>query len=99
MTLGESFNWWADVSTAAGLILTLVGAWVAARSVMLSEDDALKIGLARFGSEIREENLRLPHVQNLLASSKSARLGLFAVAIGSGMQLWPVLVRVIANLI
>lgn len=99
MTLGEGFNLCADVSTAAGLILTLVGAWVAARSVILSEDDALNIGLARFASDNREDNLRLPHVQNLLASSKSARCGLFAVAIGSGLQLWPVLVRIIADLI
>lgn len=83
----------ADVLTGLGLAFTLAGAWITARAVILKEDDAIDIGLARFSGETREENLRLPMVQNLLASSRGARRGLLFIAFGTALQIVPIAVR------
>lgn len=82
---------WADIVTLVGLALTLSGAGVTAQSVVLSEDDAINIGLARFAGETREENLQQPAVQNLLHASKSARYGLWIVVMGTALQALPVI--------
>ncbi|MFA5539877.1 MAG: hypothetical protein WDA23_11800 [Gemmobacter sp.] len=87
----------SDILTGLGLALTLAGAWITARAVILREDDAINIGLARFSGETREENLRLPMVQNLLASSRGARRGLLFIAGGTALQLVPIIVRLIAR--
>jgi hypothetical protein len=83
----------ADLLTGLGLVLTGLGAWWAARSLILTEDDAVNIGVARFASEVREENLKLPHVQSLLASSRGARIGLWLIVAGTVLQIAPVAVR------
>ena len=83
----------ADILTGLGLATTLVGAWITARAVILKEDDAINVGLARFSGKDREENLRLPMVQNLLASSRGARRGLLFIAGGTALQIVPIAVR------
>jgi len=83
----------ADALTAIGLILTAFGAGIAARSVILKEDDAIHIGVARWAGETREEDLALPTVQNLLRSSRSARLGLWMVVAGTVLQVMPIAAR------
>jgi len=90
-------NWWSDVLTGAGLLITLIGAGWAAKSVMLHEDDAIRIGLPRYPSELREENLQMPHVQSLLQASKGARAGLLTVAIGTFLQLLPIGYRLLCS--
>lgn len=85
----------ADLVSLVGLILTLIGAGVAAKAVILREDDAIKIGLSRFASEIKEENLKMPMVQNLLWSSRAAKYGLTMVSVGTALQAVPIVVRLI----
>lgn len=92
----ETFHWLSDVVSGIGLFGTAMGATVTARSVILSENDAITIGLARFGGETREQNLRLPAVQNLLNASKGARWGLYIIVAGSALQLAPIVGRLIA---
>ena len=82
---------WADIITLAGLALTLIGAGVTAKSVVLREDDAIDIGLARYAGETREENLKLPAVQNLLNASRGAQRGLWIVVIGIALQALPII--------
>lgn len=96
MTLGEGFNWWADLISAAGLLVSLAGAGWAAKAVILTEDDALNIGLPRWPYEDREKNLTLPHVKSLLDASKGARVGLWVLAFGTMLQFLPAVCRVIA---
>ena len=86
----------SDILTGLGLAITLVGAWITARAVILKEDDAINVGLARFSGKNREENLRLPMVQNLLASSRGARRGLLFIAGGTALQVVPVAVRLVS---
>lgn len=86
----------SDILTGLGLVITLVGAWITARAVILKEDDAINIGLARFSGETREENLDLPMVQNLLASSRGARRGLLFIAGGTALQIVPVGIRLVS---
>ncbi len=76
-----------------GLALTLFGAGRTARAVFLREEDAIRIGQARFGSDSSEENLRLPAVQNLLASSRGAQRGLRLIAAGTLFQMVPIVGR------
>ncbi|MGR3723467.1 hypothetical protein [Abyssibius alkaniclasticus] len=86
----------SDILTGLGLAITLAGAWITARAVILKEDDAIDIGLARFSGETREENLRLPMVQNLLASSRGARRGLLFIAGGTALQIVPIGIRLVS---
>lgn len=74
------------VLSGLGLSLTLIGAVVTARSIILTEDDAIAIGVARYGGT-REENLRLPAVQNLLSQSKAAQVGMWLIALGTALQI------------
>ena len=83
----------ADVFTAVGLVLAASGAAWAAKSVMLKEDDAISIGVPRWASEDRAENLKMPMVQNLLSASTGARWGLWLVVVGTVVQLVPLLAK------
>jgi len=86
----------SDILTGLGLAITLGGAWVTARAVILKEDDAIKIGVSRYSSKDREESIKLPMVQNLLASSRGARRGLLFIAGGTALQIVPIAVRLIS---
>lgn len=83
----------SDILTALGLALTLIGAGITARAVILREDDAIAIGLARYTVQTRDEKLRLPMVQNLLASSRGARRGLLFIVGGTALQIIPIAAR------
>jgi hypothetical protein len=81
---------WSDLFALAGLLLTLIGAVLTARSVILSEDQALHIGVARYVSGKRDQDLQLPAVQNLLGASRGAQRGLCLIAVGTLLQACPV---------
>jgi hypothetical protein len=87
--------YWTDLFTAFGLALTGIGAFVAARAVILKKEDALKIGSGALVSHIPEENLELPMVKNLLSSSWGAQRGLWLVVVGTSLQIIPVVLRLI----
>lgn len=72
--------------TVAGLLLTVVGACVAAWGVLLSPRQAAEIGAARYGSPNWEENLKLPMPQALLRQSRLAAWGLSIIAVGTLLQ-------------
>lgn len=78
-----------DISSVIGGLVSIWGAVVAARAVMLSEEQAIWIGLPRLSKEGREGSLQNPNVQNLLASSKAAKKGLQWVAFGIVLQTIP----------
>tara|TARA_R110002124_G_scaffold68177_1_gene184795 strand:+ start:629 stop:916 length:288 start_codon:yes stop_codon:yes gene_type:complete len=86
----------SDILTGLGLVITLVGAWITARAVILQEADAIDIGVGAWAGETDEENLKMPMVQNLLASSRGARRGLFFIAGGTALQIVPIVVRLIS---
>ena len=85
----------SDPLTGLGLAITLAGAWITARAVILKETNAIKIGVARWAGETDEENLKMPIVQNLLASSRGARRGLLFIAFGTALQFVPIAVRLL----
>lgn len=85
----------SDILTGLGLAITLVGAWITARAVILKEADAIHIGVPRWAGETNEENLKLPMVQNLLASSRGARRGLLFIVLGTALQIVPIAVRLV----
>lgn len=86
-------NLTSDILTGLGLAITLVGAWITARAVILKQADAIHIGVPRWASNTDEENLKMPMVQNLLASSRGARRGLLFIAGGTALQIVPIAVR------
>ena len=85
----------SDLFSALGLILTVLGAGVAARSAILTKETAVEIGVSRLVGETMEENLALPAVKNLLAASRNAQIGLWLVATGTALQLIPVVYRLV----
>jgi hypothetical protein len=78
------------------LAITLIGAWITARAVILKEPDAIKIGLPLWAAKTDEEALQMPMVQNLLASSRGARRGLLFIAGGTALQIVPIAVRLVS---
>ncbi|WP_444666926.1 hypothetical protein [Cereibacter changlensis] len=89
----------SDFLTIIGLALTLAGAGITARAVMLKPEDAIHIGVPRLASERDEENLEMPMVQNLLASSRGARRGLVMIAAGTALQMVPIALRLWSHLL
>lgn len=86
----------ADFVTLIGLLLTAFGAGRAAFSVVLSPDDAVTIGVSRFAGETREENLKLPSVQNLLKASRGAQQGFWLIVAGTAFQIVPIGFRLLS---
>ncbi|MDO9640266.1 MAG: hypothetical protein Q7J44_17140 [Pseudotabrizicola sp.] len=86
----------SDILTGLGLTITLIGAWITARAVILKDADAVHIGVSRLAGETDEENLQMPMVQNLLASSRGARRGLLFIAGGTALQIVPIAVRLVS---
>lgn len=86
----------ADILTGLGLALTLVGAWITARAVILKDDDAIEIGTTRAMANNRADRIHNPMVQNLLASSRGARRGLLFIAGGTALQIVPIAVRLVS---
>ncbi|MBI1170622.1 hypothetical protein GC209_04410 [bacterium] len=88
-----------NVSGLAGGGLSAYGAWVTAKAVMLSEDQAIWIGLPRISGSDRERQLQHPNVQNLLASSRAAKTGLKWVALGVALQTVPSFIGLMQELV
>lgn len=86
----------SDILTGVGLGITLMGAWITARAVILKEADAIHIGVPRWAGSTDEENLKMPMVQNLLASSRGARHGLLVIVLGTALQIVPISARIIS---
>jgi hypothetical protein len=78
---------WSYLFVVTGLCLTLIGAAVTASAVILSEDEAIEIGVSRFNGDNREQDLRLPAVQGLMKQSKDAKWGLLLIVAGTFVQL------------
>ncbi|WP_415184386.1 hypothetical protein [Phaeovulum sp.] len=89
----------SDILTGLGLVITLGGAWITARAVILKEADAINVGISRWADEEEEKNVELPMVQNLLASSRGARRGLLLIAGGTALQIVPIAFRLISLVI
>jgi hypothetical protein len=79
-----------------GMLMVLVGSIVTARSVILKDDDAIKIaghaGLTGYLGDgppgpTREQYLKQPGVRNLIRQSKQAQLGLRLIALGTCFQI------------
>jgi hypothetical protein len=86
----------SDILTGLGLAITLVGAWITARAVILKDDDAIDIGTTRVMANNRADRIHNPMVQNLLASSRGARRGLLFIAGGTALQIVPIVFRLVS---
>jgi hypothetical protein len=86
----------SDILTGLGLLITLCGAWITARAVILKDDDAIEIGTTRVMANNRADRIHNPMVQNLLASSRGARRGLLFIAGGTALQIVPIAVRLVS---
>lgn len=75
-----------------GIAVGFVGAWILASILILKEDEALELGMARWGHDEREDNLRLPMVRLFLAQSRRTIMGMCVVSLGTILQIagnWP----------
>jgi hypothetical protein len=83
--------------TVFGLLLTAVGAWTAARAVIIAPGQAVNIGISRHAATTFEANLKNPVVQVLLRQSRLAQWGLYMILIGSVLQLTASLLPMIVS--
>jgi hypothetical protein len=70
-----------------GLVTTLIGAGFGTYGVWVSEDQAIERGVSRWSGGTREDQLKLPAVQNLLSQSNNAMLGFILIGIGTLLQI------------
>ena len=73
--------------TIIGLILDLVGASILTVSMFLSKDEAINLGVTRIASNTKENNLKLPLVQEFLNQSRRAKISFLFITIGFLFQL------------
>jgi hypothetical protein len=73
--------------TVVGLVLQLLGAGVAVLATRVTPHEAIELGMSRYGSDVPEENIVLPAVQNLLKQYRYARWGLLLIAAGTVFQI------------
>jgi hypothetical protein len=73
--------------SALGLFFDMVGAWFLTKGLIISEDEALELGLSYWSSDKREESLKDARVQDRLKQSKNAKIGLIFLLIGFSLQL------------
>jgi hypothetical protein len=84
------FSKWLAV---IGLALTLVGAACGFYGVWIpSADQAIERGAARYSGGLREDQLKLPAVQNLISQSHYAMFGFALIGAGTLLQIAAVLV-------
>jgi hypothetical protein len=76
--------------TVAGLVVTLAGATCGTYGVWVSDDQAIERGVSRWSGGTREDELRLPAVQNLISQSHYAMLGFVLIGAGTLLQIWAI---------
>jgi hypothetical protein len=75
-----------------GLVLDVAGAIVLAYGLIISRDDALRLGVGRWAGDTDEENVKLPQVRDRLRQSRNAKIGLVLLFCGFVLQIvgnWP----------
>jgi hypothetical protein len=77
--------------TVLGLVVTLIGAGFGTYGVWVSEDEAIERGVSRWSGGTREDQLKLPAVQNLISQSHHAMLGFVLIGVGTVLQIAGVL--------
>jgi hypothetical protein len=69
-----------------GLAFDVAGAWVLARGLFISEEQAVELTATRFAGETLEENLRHPQAQDRLKQSRAAKWGMGLLIVGFVLQ-------------
>lgn len=80
---------WLNV---VGVFLNLLGGWILASILILSDEQALEHGVTRWASKDREVNLRLPMVRLFREQSRRTVIGMVVVSLGYVLQIagnWP----------
>lgn len=75
-----------------GLSFDLVGAFILAYGLFISEDGALELGQSRFSGDTKKANLQLPQVRDRLRQSRNAKIGVSFLIVGFALQIianWP----------
>jgi hypothetical protein len=73
--------------TVLGLVVTLIGAGFGTYGVWVSEDEAIERGVSRWSGGTREDQVKLPAVQNLISQSHFAMLGFVLIGVGTLLQI------------
>ena len=73
--------------TVLGLVVTLIGAGFGTYGVWVSEDEAIERGVTRWSGGTREDQVKLPAVQNLINQSHFAMLGFVLIGAGTLLQI------------
>ena len=84
---------WQDLLTASGLTLTFAGAALTVKPMFVSKNQAAEQSYARFGSSNILRQATSPLAIILLRGAKQGRWGLSLIALGSFVQIIPILAR------
>ena len=81
---------WLDI---LGLVIAMTGAIVLAYGVIVSREQAVRIGVSRLAEDSDEINLSLPQVCHQLRQSRFALIGLVLLILGFLLQIAASLLR------
>jgi hypothetical protein len=69
-----------------GLLADIAGAFILARGLFISHEEAVELSVTRFAGDSLAENLMLPAVQDRLRQSDRAKIGVAFLALGFLLQ-------------
>ena len=72
------------------IILNLLGAVAFARGFFISDDEAIRLSVSRLSSKEREENIKLPAVQDRLNQRRWGIIGGILIFTASCIQIWSI---------
>ena len=73
--------------TVAGLVLDLVGAIFMVRGLVVTDQQAVDAGVARWGDVDDDKNKQQPLVQSFIRNSRDAKAGAGLLALGFLLQI------------
>jgi len=75
---------WVDIT---GLVFALLGIALLAVGLIVTKQQALKIGVSRLAEDSDDHNKCLPHVRDRMRQTKAARTGVWLLVIGYLLQI------------
>jgi len=75
-----------------GTALGLIGGWLLASILIMSDKQAIEAGVPRFAGDTDDVNIKLPMVQLFVQQSRRTILGMGIISVGSVFQIinnWP----------
>ena len=80
---------WLNV---VGLVFDMIGAFILTKSLIISHEQAIELGVAKHSNPRSVDNINTPQVKDKIVQSRNAKIGLSILLCGFFLQIignWP----------